>query len=468
VRLFAIVLSVLIAGPSPAFAQTIRSVRIVTPPVSAGLPSVSVLPTYSPSLGLSPSPFSLTPGLSAPAVQVVPLQSAVAVSPLKPVAPVALAVKVRAAAAITPTLAKLPLHSAPAAASESFALLTGEPSALRREDSSVLAAPSIGDNPAPLQPAGPPRGPVDPAAAKSVKRLMLGTSVMKAGMETVTLSMPLLALSAFGGLSAVAGLVVIYGLAQAAFAGMSGGLAERFSARKVLAGAVALQAVLVAALVGVAAAGALSMTTMVPLYLLIGGVTGVVESTRHTIPRLLLGSDEDALETFNAKLHVWYQVAGVAGALAAGGLIALAGPAWALLLQPPAYALAAWIFWKVRHAAPAAKASALAKSSVGENVKTYFRDLKAGAKLVLGSARLRWVALAFVFPQIVHRVFENLLIPVFAKKVLEMPSASAWLLTASNLGELIGAAMLLRLASRFSGPSAWVKWGALGWRSRRA
>jgi predicted MFS family arabinose efflux permease len=95
-------------------------------------------------------------------------------------------------------------------------------------------------------------------------------------------------------------------------------------------------------------------------------------------------------------------------------------------------------------------------------VRGYLQDVKDGARIVLGHAQLRWVALAFVLPQIVHRVFEGLLIPVFAKKVLEEPSFSAYLLTASNLGELLGAAILLKLAARFAGPRVWVKWGAIG------
>jgi hypothetical protein len=465
VRLFAIAVSLLIAGPSPAFAQYARSARAVPSvsvvpsvlPFGAALPSISV-----PSLG--GSPLSLTPHLSAPVVSVVPLQAAVAVQPLKAAAavlkPEALSVRALKAAAILPTLAKVPVAAAPAAAERSFALLTGELAAPRREDSSVLAAPSTGDKPAPLQPAGPPR---DPAVVKNVKRMMIGTSVMKGGMETITLSVPLLAIAAFGGLSAVAGLVVAYGLAQAAFAGMSGGLADRFSARKVLAGAVAAQAVLISTVIAAGALGALSAGTLIPLYLLIGGVTGVIETTRHSIPKLLLGSGPDAefeFKKYNAKLHIWYEVAGVAGALAAGAMIGLAGPLWALALQPPVYLAAAWYFWRVKHPAPAGVAAK--KEGVLAQVKAYFTDMKAGAKLVLGDPRLRWVALAFVLPQIVHRVFENLMIPIVAKKVLENPSASAWMLTASNMGELIGAAILLRLAARAGKTSAWVRLGAAG------
>lgn len=360
-----------------------------------------------------------------------------------------------AAKALVSSLPRISVSAAPAAAAQSFALLTGDaPAALADSD---LAPASTPERPTPSLPPSSPRA---PDAAKNVRRMMIGTAAMKSGMETITLSVPILALTAFGGISAVAGLVVIYGLSQAVFAAMSSGLADKWSARKVLAGAVGVQAVLVSVLIGVGAIGALSMTTLIPLYLLIGGVTGVIETTRHSIPALILGQDEAALKKYNASLHIAYESAGVVGALAAGALIGLVGPLWSLAIQPPAFALAAWFFWRVRHNLPAPSAGRT--EGIGARVADYFRDVKAGAKMVLGDGRMRWIALAFVLPQIVHRVFENLLIPVFAKKVLENPSASAWLLTASNAGELAGAALLLRLASRHPGSKLWVRAGAVG------
>lgn len=382
----------------------------------------------------------------------VPYSAAVAAA--KAATPLSVPASAAVARSFNSVVPNIPLSAAPAAARENFALLTGESFTPAALTDTVLAAPAAAE--APL----PPPTPRSPETAKNIRRMMLGTAVMKSGMETITLSVPILALTAFGGISAVAGLVVIYGLSQAVFAAMSSGLAERYSARKVLAGAVVAQAALIGTLIAVGAAGALTMGTLIPLYLLIGGVTGVIETTRHSIPALLLGQDEAALKQYNAKLHISYETAGVIGALAAGALIGLVGPLWSLVIQPPAFALAAWYFWRVKHAVP--EAGPASKRGIGARVAAYFGDIKAGAKLVLGDGRMRWVALAFVLPQIVHRVFENLLIPVFAKKVLENPSASAWLLTASNAGELAGAAILLKLASRFPGSKGWVKWGALG------
>ena len=74
--------------------------------------------------------------------------------------------------------------------------------------------------------------------------------------------------------------------------------------------------------------------------------------------------------------------------------------------------------------------------------------------------RLRWVAVAFVLPQIVHRILESLLAPLFAKRVLMDPGAAGYLMTASNMGELIGAVLLLRYAAKLKAPR-WVKWGAM-------
>lgn len=451
--------------PLNAIAQ-IRSAK----PISASMSVLSVTGTglssnFSVLLPLMPSPSALS--LSVPAISVAAapaLQAAVSPASLSPavVIPIVqpLTVRVEIARALTQSLSDIPVSAAPQAAAQSFSLLTGEALVRRDEAVAVLAAATA--EPPSLSPPTP-RAP-NPETAKNVRRMMIGTSVMKSGMETITLSVPLLALTAFGGISAVAGLIVVYGLSQAVFAGTTSGLAKRFSARKVLAGAVAAQAGLVATLIAVGAAGALSMGTLIPLYLLIGGMTGVIETARHSIAALLLGQDRAALKQYNARLHIAYESAGVAGALTAGALIWFAGPLWSLLIQPPAYALAAWYFWHVSHPAPTTSAALGFRRSgvIGSKIREYFGDLKAGAKLVLGERRMRWIALVFVLPQIVHRVFENLLIPVFAKKVLENPSASAWLLTASNAGELAGAAVLLTLASRFPYSRGWVKWGALG------
>lgn len=385
-----------------------------------------------------------------------------------PASPVTARQRLSAAAdAVAADAARLPRADAASArtsADAQFSALLGE-NAVARADAVLAPAeePAPAAAPRPLPALGRPSAPApDPDVARRVKRMMLATAVMKTGMETVTLSIPLLVLQTLGGATMVAGLVVAYGLAQAAFGAGVEGLARRWSARRILAGAVAAQALLVGAVVGLGALGLLTPAVLFPLYLLIGGAVGVIETTRRVIPPLLLGRDAAVLAQYNARLHIFYEVAGVAGALGAGALIALAGPLWSLLLQPPAYLLAAWLFFGVKHAKPAPEPGDAARDGLLAKIKGYLSDVKDGARIVLGDVKLRWIALAFVLPQIVHRVFESLLIPVYAKKVLEEPSFSAYLLTASNLGELVGAVLLLKFAGAVAGPRVWVRWGALG------
>lgn len=443
--------------PAPSAAAVIQAVRIA--PIS-GLPRVAIpvspLPPSGSLLPLGFAPVLLSPQLLPPSFAPTPAAASAA-------APSARERLAAAASAVAQSRdsAVLPSSEASAASSESqFRLLVGE-------DTSPSRVAAWTDGPAVPKPSGlssaAPKKPLDPEKGRRVRGMFAGTAAMKIGMETVTLSIPLLVLQAMGGATLVAGLVITYGVAQAAFAGSSGRLLDRLPVQKVLAGAVISQAALVASIIALGATGFLTAWTLFPLYLLIGGAVGIAEISRHSIPPLILGHDEESLSRYNARLHIFYEVAGVVGALATGALITFMGPLWALALQPPAYLISGLLYWRVRLAkqdAPGPRFLRPQLPGLRERIAAYFKDMKAGAGLVLKSGRLRWVAVAFILPQIVHRILESLLAPVFAKRVLMDPGAAGYLLTASNMGELLGAVLLLRYAARIKAPK-WVKWGAL-------
>lgn len=301
--------------------------------------------------------------------------------------------------------------------------------------------------------------PGEPERKKNVALMRAGTASFKLGMEVVKLGVPLYALQELGGATKVAMLAVSYGLAQAVFSSWAGALIDRFPASKVLAGAVRTQAALVGGLLLLGWTGLLTPWVLLPIYGLVGATVGIAETTRKTLPPMILGQDNEALNRYNGSLHAYYEVAGVAGAISAGLLIGLLGPLNAMILQPPAFLLGGWLFARVRHSFEKKSGEG---GTLGAKVKSYFGDLKAGVRTIASSVALRWLALAMVLPQIVHRVFEDLMLPVFAKKVLEAPTNSAWMLASSNLGELVGAIVLLKLAERFKGPHLWVKWSAMG------
>ncbi len=298
----------------------------------------------------------------------------------------------------------------------------------------------------------------DPQKRRAVAYMRLGTAAFKAGMEVVRVGVPLLV----GGATGVALLVVTYGVSQAGFASVTGALTDRFPAHKVLAGALAVQAGLVAAALLLGVAGALTPWALFPIYALIGATVGVIDTTRKTIPSLILGQDAAALNRYNGSLHVYYETAGVAGALVAGVLIGALGPLNAMIIQPPFYALAAFLFWKVRHPFTKAEAKPREGRRIGAGARAYFADIKEGFRTLAREKALAWMGAAMVLPQLVHRVFEDLMLPVYAKGILGSGTDSAWLTASSNLGELVGALLLLKLAERFKGPAAWVRWAALG------
>lgn len=451
------------AARAAGAAAASRGVPVVVPALNRAAPLLNL--SLAPSL-VTPA-LTLAPGVSlAPSITATPGVTASAAANLPSATPTAEAARADLGARIQSMSQGVALETesqknagsegSSLSAERQFALLTG--AALPTpKDYQFQAAPSVNGRAAlekPQQPAPP-----SPEAKRNVRLMRLGTAAMKSGMEVVKLGIPLLALQVLGSATSVALLAVSYGVAQAIFGSWAGALTDRVPASRVLTGAIVAQAVLIASLVGLAAAGVFTPWILFPVYALVGGAVGVAETTRRVVPPLMLGQDTETLKKYNGSLHLFYEVAGVGGALLAGVLIAAFGPLNAMLLQPPAFALAAFMFWKVKHSFVKAPPQ---EGGKWQGVKAYFNDLKAGVKTVVGSPAVRWVALAMVLPQLVHRVFEDLLLPVFAKKVLEAPGQAAYMLASSNLGELLGAVLVLKLAERFKGAQSWVKWSALG------
>ena len=322
--------------------------------------------------------------------------------------------------------------------------------------------------------------PEPPAASEKTKKdlrlYLTGTAVFKVGMDSLSLSMPLLALSAFGSASWAATFTVAWVFSQAVFSSMAGGLLDRRSPVKTLSWAMALQAASVTAMLGLFAAdaffpGALGFQLANPfmllaLYGLSGGLLGASETARQILPPRIVGNDERALKTFNAKTHTAYEIAGVAIALLAGVSIKFLGLLPTLMIHPPAYLLAAFLFSRLRLAPAPRQDAELARPSPRPGSKP-FEDFLDGARTVFSKPVYVWSMAALVIPLVIHKVFEGLLLPVTAKVLLDDPPAAAWLLGASNLGELLGALLLMKvLISPKSGASRhshyWVRLMGLG------
>ncbi|HAH06708.1 MAG TPA: hypothetical protein DCM05_09315 [Elusimicrobia bacterium] len=357
-------------------------------------------------------------------------------------------------------------------ARENFDRLLGAKS-IRAHADAVLAEPAL-----PVEPALSAPAPAPQAAKTSVpspdkaatRRYLAGTAAFKFGMEALNLAMPLLALTVFGQAAWAAALAAAWGLSQALFGSLAGGFVDRHSPTKVLSWAMGLQSLAGAGLLGLFALdhflpallpfAAFNPVAAVALYALAGGFLGVADVARQVIPPALVGSDEKALKEFDARTHIAYEVAGVAGAFFAGWVIKTFGVGAALLIHPPLYLLAAIVFSTL-----AAKASpAPAPPDEGGGPRQALKDVLEGARTLFSNPVFRAAFFAIVLPFVIHRVFESLLVPVFAKTLLADPSKAAWMLGFSNAGELLGAFLLSRSirGGHVRRSYQWVRWMALG------
>ncbi|OIO12030.1 MAG: hypothetical protein AUJ52_00985 [Elusimicrobia bacterium CG1_02_63_36] len=465
--------------------------------------------TNLPELSIAPALAASAPGtavsLARPAAFVsgtTPLSAQPAGRAAAPRAAVAkrVAALTQAIAGDSKTLAEAPLASARSDSKTSFDRLLGLNAGTSDASDSVAAsARGRRRNPLGREIAAGNRADAPPAPkiASALKTYLAGTALFKLGMEAVGLGVPLIALTVFGQAKWAAMMAVGYGLSQVVFSSLAGGLLDRKSPTKVLAGAMALQALTVTAMIGLFAAdlyfpGIAGIQLAQPalilaLHALNGGFTGVSDTARQVIPPELVGNNHKQIKLFNAKTHVAYEISGVIGALAVGVILSIASPIAALLIHPPAYLLAAWVFSRIQMPAKAAApessfAAAASAVGVGEQSRTsplaenaargfalsqIWTDFKKGAHAIWRVKEFRWAAYAMVVPLVLHRLLEGLLIPVAANSLLGNPAAAAWMIGASNFGEMLGAILLIRAvkkagdSGRFRSPF-WIKWMALG------
>ncbi|MBI5209754.1 MAG: MFS transporter [Elusimicrobia bacterium] len=319
--------------------------------------------------------------------------------------------------------------------------------------------------------------PADKGKKTSARRSLVGTGIFKVGMEALGVSMPLIALTFFGSAVWMANMAVTWGISMTFASMLAGGWMDRKPVHKVMSKAMVVQAAAVAGILGLFIAGLANPLLVIPLYAVAGASMGVVVTGRNLLPAKLLGGDQASLGKFNALTHLVYEIAGTIAPLLVGVLIQKIGLVSALFLHPPAFLLAAWMFRRIRYDGDAPGADVPVSQARSFGVKAALRglwslaknavaDVKAGSRLMLGDRGLRWLGLMLLGPMIVHRVFEQMLVPFFAKTVLAAPQQAAWIVSSSNFGELIGAVLLLKAISSTSQNSVpahrWVKPMALG------
>jgi len=215
------------------------------------------------------------------------------------------------------------------------------------------------------------------------------------------------------------------------------------------------------------------------VWTLAGIAYGMVELIRRVIPADIVGGDVGKLRRMDATVHIFYEIAGTAGAFSSSSAISRFGNNYSFFLTPVFFSVAGivWLFISTLNFKSAKaireemEAAGLAEVE-GKHSNNYFVQIGLGAvgfaesiwvgsKLVLTNRRFIWLLPSYAIALYMHRFLESSLAPAFAKRVLGISAWSQIIVGGSNFGELLGAVAVLVLSDVVTTPIPWLRLDAV-------
>lgn len=321
----------------------------------------------------------------------------------------------------------------------------------------------------------------------------------KFGLEFFNGSITTLATDRFRAENAITKLGAAQGLNQAmqcVGAILIAPLVKQFPTRTVLSAAVFAFGLMTAILLIVDAAtgghvraiggpvqyGSWNPNAIFPIWGIAGIAYGMVELIRRVIPADIVGGDVNRLRRMDATVHVFYEVAGTAGAFASSSAISRFGNNYSYFMSPIFMTLAAatwiWIsalsFTKKPTNAAAVDGDAALAAVEREQMKKhgyfhavwlgtlgFFKAIWVGGKLIFGNRGFIWLFPAYSLALYLHRFLESSLAPAYARRVLGTSAWSQIIVGGSNFGELLGALTVFLLSNRVPTPMPWLRLDAI-------
>lgn len=213
---------------------------------------------------------------------------------------------------------------------------------------------------------------------------------------------------------------------------------------------------------------------LLPIYGVAGLTFGMVESIRRVIPANIAGENVIKLRKMDALVHVFYEIAGVSGALmVALVLMPRLGDNYAFIITPILFTAAGLVWLLISSVSNETNESETdlvpnLKSpkvncckAIGKTLFSFIQSICTGAKIVFTNRKFLW--LFFVYPLALysHRYIENSIGPQVARRYLNRSDWSQILIGGSNFGELLGALFTFYFSHRMNGPILWVRLNAL-------
>ncbi|KAF2757587.1 hypothetical protein EJ05DRAFT_453393 [Pseudovirgaria hyperparasitica] len=208
---------------------------------------------------------------------------------------------------------------------------------------------------------------------------------------------------------------------------------------------------------------------IIPIYCVTGIAYGMVELIRRVIPRDIVGGNVQKLRRMDATVHIFYEVAGTAGAFATAlGLIPALGYNYSFLITPIFFTAASivWFFIsnygfvKTPHLRDAQGNRNYFKS-IWHSIVLFFESIYTGGVLVFTNRKFIWLLPGYAFALYGHRYLENGIAPFVARRYLGVSAWSQIMVGGSNFGELLGALFVFLFTNLVARPMPWLRLDAL-------
>jgi MFS family permease len=244
---------------------------------------------------------------------------------------------------------------------------------------------------------------------RSFVALALATVLSIGGTRLSTIAIPWLVLTTTGSpvLTGLVGLAEMlpYVIAKA----LGGPLIDRIGARRIAIWADGVSVLAVATIPLLYWAGMLSFWALLPVVAITGVLRGPSDAAKQALVPVVATEGKLPLERVTGVLGASERLAGTLGAAVSGGLIALIGPAPALIANALTFAAAAAVL------ALGMRSLAVARDDVPAPLN-YASEFREGWQMLRGDAVLMGIVVMVALTNLLDQAFAILLLPVWVQE----------------------------------------------------
>jgi len=193
---------------------------------------------------------------------------------------------------------------------------------------------------------------------------------------------------------------------------LSGPLTDRIGARRMAVSCSAASTVVVGIIPVLHLAGLLSFPVLLGMVAVAGALRGPGDAAGHALIPAVVERTGSATERVTGLSGAVERTASMVGAAVAGGLVALVGPANALLVDAASFALAGAVLWWATRGIPTPKRQV---PEVGEATSSYLGELRDGWNFMRKDQVLMGIGVMVAITNLLDQAWSSVLVPVWAR-----------------------------------------------------